>query len=342
MEVTQRFLKYVSFDTTSSEMSDTVPTTDHQKVLGRYLAQELAELGLEGAHMDDNGYVYALLPATPGCQAPALGLIAHMDTSPAVSGADIHPEIVTYQGGDLPLKKAGSLKVKDFPFLERYIGQELIVTDGTTLLGADDKAGVAEIVTACEYLLAHPEVPHRAIAVCFTPDEEVGKGADHFDPEKFPARVAYTVDGGELGEIEYENFNAAAVTLTVEGVNIHPGSAKNKMKNAILLANQFISLLPAAEAPAHTEGYEGFYHVTDLAGNESQVVLLSNGQPVAALYALTGDNREKRALMGSRMALKRQNGVTYAGELLAGANYCGLDEESLRLGFNLVMAEWAA
>ena len=141
MEVTQRFLKYVSFDTTSSEMSDTVPTTDHQKVLGRYLAQELAELGLEGAHMDDNGYVYALLPATPGCQAPALGLIAHMDTSPAVSGADIHPEIVTYQGGDLPLKKAGSLKVKDFPFLERYIGQELIVTDGTTLLGADDKAG---------------------------------------------------------------------------------------------------------------------------------------------------------------------------------------------------------
>ena len=185
----------------------------------------------------------------------------------------IHPEIVTYQGGDLPLKKAGSLKVKDFPFLERYIGQELIVTDGTTLLGADDKAGVAEIVTACEHLLAHPEIRHRAVAVCFTPDEEVGKGADHFDPEKFPARVAYTVDGGELGEIEYENFNAAAVTLTVEGVNIHPGSAKNKMKNAILLANQFISLLPAAEAPAHTEGYEGFYHVTDLAGNESQVVL---------------------------------------------------------------------
>ena len=273
MEVTQRFLKYVSFDTTSSETSDTVPTTAHQRVLGQYLADELAALGLEGAHLDDKGYVYAVLPATPGCDAPALGLIAHMDTSPAVSGADIHPEIVTYQGGDLPLKKAGSLKVKDFPFLERYIGQELIVTDGTTLLGADDKAGVAEIVTACEYLLAHPEIRHRAVAVCFTPDEEVGKGADHFDPEKFPARVAYTVDGGELGEIEYENFNAAAVTLTVEGVNIHPGSAKNKMKNAILLANQFISLLPAAEAPSHTEGYEGFYHVTDLAGNESQVVL---------------------------------------------------------------------
>ena len=267
MEVTQRFLKYVSFDTTSSETSDTVPTTDHQKVLGRYLADELAELGLEGAHMDDNGYVYALLPATPGCQAPALGLIAHMDTSPAVSGADIHPEIVTYQGGDLPLKKAGCLKVKDFPFLERYVGQELIVTDGTTLLGADDKAGVAEIVTACEYLLAHPEVPHRAIAVCFTPDEEVGKGTDHFDPEKFPARAAYTVDGGELGEIEYENFNAAAVTLTVEGVNIHPGSAKGKMKNALLIAMEFQALLPAFENPMYTEGYEGFYHLDHMEGD---------------------------------------------------------------------------
>ena len=270
MEVTQRFLKYVSFDTTSSETSDTVPTTAHQRVLGQYLADELAALGLEGAHLDDKGYVYAVLPATPGCDAPALGLIAHMDTSPAVSGADIHPEIVTYQGGDLPLKKAGSLKVKDFPFLERYIGQELIVTDGTTLLGADDKAGVAEIVTACEYLLAHPEIRHRAVAVCFTPDEEVGKGADHFDPEKFPARVAYTVDGGELGEIEYENFNAAAVTLTVEGVNIHPGSAKNKMKNAALYLAEFVNMLPAWETPAHTEGREGFYHVARIAGNETE------------------------------------------------------------------------
>ena len=267
MEVTQRFLKYVSFDTTSSETSDTVPTTAHQRVLGQYLADELAALGLEGAHLDDKGYVYAVLPATPGCDAPALGLIAHMDTSPAVSGADIHPEIVTYQGGDLPLKKAGSLKVKDFPFLERYIGQELIVTDGTTLLGADDKAGVAEIVTACEYLLAHPEIRHRAVAVCFTPDEEVGKGADHFDPEKFPARVAYTVDGGELGEIEYENFNAAAVTLTVEGVNIHPGSAKNKMKNAALIAARFQAMLPEGETPAHTEGYEGFYHLQKMEGD---------------------------------------------------------------------------
>lgn len=274
MQVTERFLKYVSFDTTSSETSDTVPTTAHQKELGRYLADELARLGLENAHMDQLGYVYAVLPATPGQEhVPALGLISHMDTSPAVSGADIQPQIVTYQGGDLPLAKTGCLRVKDFPFLSRYVGQELIVTDGTTLLGADDKAGVAEIVTACEYLLAHPEIPHRTVAVCFTPDEEVGKGADHFDPAKFPAKAAYTVDGGELGEIEYENFNAAAVTLTVHGVNIHPGSAKDKMKNAVLMAHQFISLLPEAETPAHTEGYEGFYHVTDVSGNETEVVL---------------------------------------------------------------------
>lgn len=238
MQVTERFLKYVSFDTTSSETSDTVPTTAHQKELGRYLADELARLGLENAHMDQLGYVYAVLPATPGQEhVPALGLISHMDTSPAVSGADIHPQIVTYQGGDLPLAKTGCLRVKDFPFLSRYVGQQLIVTDGTTLLGADDKAGVAEIVTACEYLLAHPEIPHRTIAVCFTPDEEVGKGTDHFDPAKFPAKAAYTVDGGELGEIEYENFNAAAVTLTVHGVNIHPGSAKDKMKNAVRYLN---------------------------------------------------------------------------------------------------------
>ena len=242
-------MKYVSFDTTSSGTSDTVPTTAHQKELGRYLADELARLGLENAHMDQLGYVYTFCPRHRVGHVPALGLISHMDTSPAVSGADIQPEIVTYQGGDLPLAKTGCLRVKDFPFLSRYVGQQLIVTDGTTLLGADDKAGVAEIVTACEYLLAHPEIPHRTVAVCFTPDEEVGKGTDHFDPAKFPAKAAYTVDGGELGEIEYENFNAAAVTLTVHGVNIHPGSAKDKMKNAVLMAHQFISLLPEARPP---------------------------------------------------------------------------------------------
>ena len=276
MTAIDRFLRYVTYDTQSDEHSDAIPSTAKQKVLGAALAEELAQMGLHNAHMDEYGYVYAWLPATAGCEGiPCVGLIAHMDTSPDAPGAGVKPRVVRYEGGDLVLneEKGIVMRAAEFESLAKYKGQELIVTDGTTLLGADDKAGVAEIVTACEYLLAHPEVPHRAIAVCFTPDEEVGKGADHFDPEKFPARVAYTVDGGELGEIEYENFNAAAVTLTVEGVNIHPGSAKNKMKNAILLANQFISLLPAAEAPAHTEGYEGFYHVTDLAGNESQVVL---------------------------------------------------------------------
>ena len=271
--VEKRFLRYVSYETTSDEFSETCPSTANQKVLGAAIVEEMLAMGIQDARMDENGYVYGTVPGDPSL--PTVGLIAHMDTAPDASGADIRARIVEYTGGDILLngEKGIYLRETDYASLKRNHGKHLIVTDGTTLLGADDKAGVAEIVTACEYLLAHPEIRHRAVAVCFTPDEEVGKGADHFDPEKFPARVAYTVDGGELGEIEYENFNAAAVTLTVEGVNIHPGSAKNKMKNAILLANQFISMLPAAETPSHTEGYEGFYHVTDLAGNESQVVL---------------------------------------------------------------------
>ena len=272
MEVTQRFLKYVSFDTTSSETSDTVPTTDHQKVLGRYLAQELAELGLEGAHMDDNGYVYALLPATPGCQAPALGLIAHMDTSPAVSGADIHPEIVTYQGGDLPLKKAGSLKVKDFPFLERYIGQELIVTDGTTLLGGDDKAGVAEILVAAEEILRENK-PHGTVKIGFTPDEEIGEGADHFDVEGFGCDYAYTVDGGQLGGLDYETFNAASAVVEVEGVSTHTGGAKGKMVNSMSVAMEFCALLPKGQVPELTEGREGFIHLDAIHGNVEHTVM---------------------------------------------------------------------
>ena len=249
-----------------------VPTTDHQKVLGRYLAQELAELGLEGAHMDDNGYVYALLPATPGCQAPALGLIAHMDTSPAVSGADIHPEIVTYQGGDLPLKKAGSLKVKDFPFLERYIGQELIVTDGTTLLGADDKAGIAIILQAVEELLAE-KAPHGKICLGFTPDEEIGMGASFFDVSGFGADFAYTLDGGDITDYEYETFNAAKTVVTINGFSIHPGTSKDKMRNALLIAMEYNALLPALETPAHTEGYEGFFHLQEMHGKAEKATM---------------------------------------------------------------------
>ena len=274
MRVTDRFLRYVSFDTTSDEQSASTPSTPKQKVLGEALARELADLGLQNAHMDALGYVYAQLPATPGHTGEALGLIAHMDTSPAVSGAGVKPSVIRYTGGDIPLGDGKAVtRAADFPMLSDYIGQELIVTDGTTLLGADDKAGIAEIVTACEYLLTHPELPHRALALCFTPDEEIGRGADHFDFSVFPARQAYTVDGGALGELEYENFNAAAVTLRVHGVNIHPGEGKNRMKNAILLAHEFLSLLPPAETPAHTEGYEGFYHICQIEGDESLVTL---------------------------------------------------------------------
>ena len=270
MDVKERFLKYVTYHTTSDEDSETVPSTARQRVLGQALAEELAALGLRNAGLDEFGYVYGVLPASPGCEdLPALGFIAHMDTAPGVSGENVKPRCLHYQGGDIELGHGESLRVKDFPNLAKYVGQELIVTDGTTLLGADDKAGVAEIVSACACLLAHPEEKHRQIAVCFTPDEEIGRGPDHFDFAKFPAKQAYTVDGGEIGELEYENFNAAAAKVRIHGVNIHPGEAKNKMKNAALLAAEFVNLLPAAEAPAHTEGYEGFYHVTGLSGDES-------------------------------------------------------------------------
>ena len=242
MNITERFLKYVGYGTNSDEKSETCPSPPNQLVLGAAIAEELKALGLTDVEQDADGYVYGYLPG----EGEALGLIAHMDTSPAVSGDHIKPRIVTYPGGVLELG-ASTLSPTDYPFLEEYIGQELIVTDGTTLLGADDKAGVAEIVTLCEYLLAHPEVKHRPIAVCFTPDEEIGRGTDRFRMDRFPAKEAYTVDGGELGEIEYENFNAAAATVKVRGLNIHPGSAKNKMKNAALLLAEFIGLLPAAE-----------------------------------------------------------------------------------------------
>lgn len=270
MSVIDRFLKYVSFDTTSNETSETVPSTPSQKVLGEFLVKELAALGLENARMDACGYVYATLPATPDCaDLEPLGLIAHMDTSSAVSGADIKASIVTYNGGDLVLASGSVMSPAVYPSMNHYVGEELIVTDGTTLLGADDKAGVAEIIATCEYLVAHPEISHRTLQVAFTPDEEIGCGADHFDVDGFGAKQAYTVDGGELGEIEYENFNAAGAKLTVHGLNVHPGSAKDIMKNAILMANQFIAMLPPAETPAHTSGYEGFYHVCDMCGDET-------------------------------------------------------------------------
>ena len=274
MSVLERFLKYVSYGTDSAEDSVSFPSTPGQLVLGRELARELRELGLEGAHMDENGYVYGFIPATEGHENdPTVGFIAHMDTSPAVRGDGVRPQVVHYNGGDIALSDTAVLSPQDYPNLNNYVGDLLVVTDGTTLLGADDKAGIAEIFTACEYLAEHPEISHGAISVCVTPDEEIGRGADRFDLEKFGADWAYTVDGGELGEIEYECFNAASADITVHGLNIHPGDAKDKMKNAALLATEFASLMPPAETPAHTEGYEGFYHLCSVSGDESEAKL---------------------------------------------------------------------
>ena len=222
MDVINRFLKYVSFETTSNENSTTVPSSKIQLVLADFLVKELKGIGIENAHVDQNGYVYAKLNASEGCEnCDTIGLIAHMDTSPDVSGKDVKPQIIAYNGGDIALSDTQSIKLSDFPFIEKYIGHDLIVTDGTTLLGADNKAGIAEIFTAVEYLINHSEIKHGEIAICITPDEEIGRGADYFDIEKFNAKYAYTVDGGELPEIEYENFNGASAKITVNGINIH-------------------------------------------------------------------------------------------------------------------------
>ena len=275
MNITERFLKYVSFPTMSDPHSATCPSTEKQKRLGEYLVGELTALGLSDVMMDENGYVSATLPASEGCEgAPVIGLIAHMDTSDEAPDEVIKPRTVEYRGGDIVLndERGIVMRAEDYPSLEKYIGCHLIVTDGTTLLGADDKAGVAAIVTAAERLISGGE-KHGKIRICFTPDEEIGAGADHFDVTAFGADYAYTVDGGELGEISNENFNAAAVKLTVHGINTHPGSAKDKMRNAILFLNEFINLLPAAEIPACTEGREGFYHIDSVSGNETEASL---------------------------------------------------------------------
>ena len=272
MDITSRFLKYVSFYTASDEDSPTQPSTARQKALASYLAEELRGLGIENAYADGTGNVYAYLPSNCGSE-DALGLIAHMDTSPAAPGENVKPRVIEYAGGDIVLGGDTVTGEATFENLKNYVGKHLIVTDGTTLLGADDKAGVAEIVTAAEYLLAHPEIKRRPLAIAFTPDEEIGRGTDAFDLAAFRAKQAYTLDGGTLGELEYECFNAAAATVRVRGVNIHPGSAKDKMKNAALMAADFISRMPAAETPAHTEGYEGFYHLCEMKGDENEAVL---------------------------------------------------------------------
>ncbi len=271
-DVKQRFLRYVSFDTQSQEGVDTCPSTPGQLVLGEALVEEMRQMGISDAHMDAHGYVYGTVPGDP--RLPTVGLIAHMDTSCAAPGRDVKPRVVAYEGGDICLNQQEDiwLRQRDYPTLANHVGKHLIVTDGTTLLGADDKAGVAEILAAAEILLKTRMI-HATVKIGFTPDEEVGKGADLFDLEKFGADYAYTVDGGPVGGIEYENFNGAFAYLTVHGVGIHPGDAKNKMKNAMTLAMEFHSQLPADQVPEKTEGYEGFFHLMHIEGDVEQARL---------------------------------------------------------------------
>ena len=272
MTVQERFLKYVSYDTQSDDNSPSCPSTAKQKALGAYLVEEMKSLGISDAFMDDNGYVYGTVPGDPSL--PTIGLIAHMDTAPDAPGKDVKASILEYQGGDVLLNEAQNIVMKacDYPNLKNHIGKHLIITDGTTLLGADDKAGIAEILTAAEYLLNH-DVRHATLKIGFTPDEEIGRGADLFDIQGFGADYAYTADGGPIGELEYENFNGAGAQIVVHGRNIHPGSAKNKMVNSQYIAMEFQSLLPAAQKPEHTEGYEGFFHLTSMEGCVEKSVL---------------------------------------------------------------------
>jgi tripeptide aminopeptidase len=274
-KVTERFLRYVGINTQSDPEEESCPSTKRQLELGKALVKELKEIGLEDVSMGANGYVMATLPSNMDRKVKTIGFIAHMDTSPDASGENIKPALVEYKGGDILLHQAKNIALSpvDFPGLKDYVGQTLIVTDGTTLLGADDKAGIAEIITAMEYLLAHPEIPHGEVKIAFTPDEEIGRGADFFDVKKFNADFAYTVDGGPLGELEYENFNAASAKLSFQGRNVHPGTAKNTMINSMLIAMEFNNLLPVGERPEYTEGYEGFIHLTNIRGDVEQTRL---------------------------------------------------------------------
>lgn len=276
LTVTDRFLKYVTFDTKSSEETGTTPSTPGQRVFAEALVNELEALGLEDISIDEHSYVMATLPAnTDSEETPVIGFIAHLDTSPDMSGKDVNPRIVSYQGGDIILNKEDNVVLSPamFPELNDYVGQELIVTDGKTLLGADDKAGVAAIMGAMQYLKEHPEIKHGKIRIGFTPDEEIGQGADHFDVAKFGCQWGYTIDGGQIGELEFENFNAAGAKIIFKGLNVHPGYAKDKMVNASLLALDFASWLPSAQRPENTTGYEGFFHLTNMTGSVEEATL---------------------------------------------------------------------
>ena len=276
MTLVERFFDYISYDTQSDEETNMTPSTPGQMVFVKHLKEELEKMGLEEITLDDNGYLMASLPSNTDKTVPTVGFIAHVDTAHDMSGKHVNPRIVTdYDGNDIVLNQEQGIVLSpaDFPELKDYIGQDLIVTDGTTLLGADDKAGIAEIVTAVAYLQAHPEIKHGKIRIAFNPDEEIGKGAHKFDVERFGCEFAYTMDGCEIGELEYENFNAAYAKVTIKGRNVHPGSAKHKMVNSIRVAANFIEMLPRWETPEHTEGYEGFYHLVGIQGSVEQTVL---------------------------------------------------------------------
>ena len=276
MNLIDRFLNYVSFDTQSDELTNMTPSTPGQMIFAQYLKKELEELGLSEISLDEYGYLMATLPANTAEIVPTVGFIAHLDTSPDMSGKNVKSRIINNYDG-LPITLNNELNIilspEEFPELLNYIGEDLIVTDGTTLLGADDKAGIAEIVSAIEYLIQHPEIKHGKIRIAFNPDEEIGQGAHKFDVDLFNANFAYTMDGGAVGELEFENFNAASAKVTIRGRNVHPGSAKHKMINSMRLATQFIVMLPRWETPEHTEGYEGFYHLVGIQGNVEETVL---------------------------------------------------------------------
>lgn len=275
-KVVQRFLKYVTFDTTANPNNSNCPSSEGQKVFANYLVEELKSLGLEDAHVDENSYVMATLKGNKE-GVETIGFISHLDTAPDVTGKNVKPKIIkNYDGKDIVLNEELNIitSPKDYPDLKKFIGEDLIVTDGTTLLGADDKAGISEIVTAIEYLVNNPEIKHGDIKIGFTPDEEIGRGADLFNVEKFGAKYAYTIDGGIMGELQYENFNAAGATITIQGRNVHPGAAKNKMINALHIAAEISQMFPQSERPETTEGYEGFYHLNDINGNVENATMV--------------------------------------------------------------------
>ncbi len=322
--VAQRFLRYVSLDTQSADGAEQIPSTEKQFALANLLVEEMRAMGVSDARVDAHCYVYGSIPATEQ-GLPALGFIAHMDTSPDASGEGVRPRIVNgYPSGDIHLNAEVAIEESMFPALAHYVGNDIIVTDGTTLLGADDKAGIAEILTLAEYLLAHPDLRHGRICIAFTPDEEVGCGADQFDVPGFGANFAYTVDGGSPGELEYENFNAASAKLVFHGVGIHPGSAKGRMRNALHLAQEFDAMLPPSARPEHTEGYEGFFHLSELSGDvvEATARYIIRDHD-AAKFA------EKKALMQSAAAFLCEKHGAGAVELTLKDSYYNMKEQIL-------------